>query len=259
MSFIPTRDQESDRWLTSDEARAILGRTLGREGKPISNDTLMRYRREGYLHTKRRIVGQRILYDREELNALLQVQSNEIPSRLILPLIVDHFETYVRQVLHQEPISENMGDGVTRTVAPEHVAGLFQVEPTAVLTHRGLRQGTKSGEEVTYWRTGEIFYHPALVDQRMTESMNRSAEFDTVAAIRERYGMTVRESVLRIGARMPTHQELELLRMPPGSPVMEVQSVLYSEQREQIVALNHFSLRADICELEVNRPVDLWK
>jgi hypothetical protein len=259
MSSIPAEHQEAGKWLTSDEARAYLGRVLGRAGRPISNDTLLRYRREGFLHTKKRGVGQRVLYERAELAALLEVQSTEKPSRLVLPLMTDHFDTYVREVLHLEPVSEFVDNGVDWIAASDEVAALLQIEPATLVARSWLRQGVRTGSEVTYWRTSEDFYHPELVDQQMAENMRRSVEFDTLAAIQERYGITTRDTLVKIRARMPSSHELELLRMPPGSPALEVHRVTSSEQRAQVVVLDQLVYRSDLCELEVEHLDDSGK
>ncbi len=178
--------------------------------------------------------------------------------RIILPGLTPNFITHL-QKLGLKTVEENLVDPVIASMPPD-VAILFMKRdgdiaiPEGVhVVHRSRLQGTDEQP----LRIGHIWY-PVSLASVFVEQMRQDPGFDTMLAIKQKYGVSVDHTDLTIQSRPPTFAECETLKLARFQPVFEVRRINYSVDNS-VVALHRTIADATRFEYRMSEKIDYWK
>ncbi|GER84509.1 hypothetical protein KTAU_31450 [Thermogemmatispora aurantia] len=233
--------------IMDDLRRRILAGSYGTQGRlpglrmlarefrtsqETMNKVIQRLQAEGLLSS----LGQRGIFIRA--------------SRTRIPGLLPRFDLYLKE-MGLEPVEENLEDPALIPVPPE-IADLMGVPPDARVVRRIRRQGTITA----YMRIAENFYPQELAGE-FIEQMKADAHMDVVEAIKQRHGIVINQVHEDIIARLPSKQEQSWLKIPRGSPIMEVDRVCRSKEGT-VVMCNRLLLVASFFVLSREYNVSHW-
>lgn len=204
---------------------------------------------------------------RETTNKVIQLLQSEgllvsrdksvyaAPPRVRMPAIVPHFDRYVESQ-GLAPVTEFL-EKPDLVPAPGMIAKLMKIEENELVPHRLLRQGAKLGTVVTYYRLSENFYNPELVAGDILEGLQSNPQFDSLVAIKAKYGKVIVKGHIDAISRLMTAHEHTLLGGARGTPVLEVHRTNYAEDGT-VVMVNKITFVGSLFVLSYDFPVAIW-
>lgn len=204
---------------------------------------------------------------RETTNKVIQMLQSEgllvsrdksvyvTPPRVRMPAIVPHFDRYVESQGFI-PVTEFL-EKPDLVLAPQTIAKLMEIEEGTLVPHRLLRQGAKHGAVVTHYRLSENFYNPELVNGEIFEGLQSDSQFDTLLAIKSKYGKVVVNGHIDAVSRLMTAHEHNLLGGARGAPVLEVHRTNYAEDRT-VIMVNKITFVGSLFVLSYDFHVAIW-
>jgi DNA-binding GntR family transcriptional regulator len=214
-----------------------------------------------------RTLAQQLGTTRETTNKVIQLLQSEgllvsrdksvyiAPPRVRMPAIVPHFDRYVESQ-GSTPVTEFL-EKLGVVPVPRPIAKLMGLEEGTAVPYRLLRQGAKQGDAVTVYRLSENYYSPELVNGEILRGLQSDSQFDTLLAIKAKYGRVVVKGHIDAVARVMTAREHELLGGARGAPVLEVCRTNYAEDGT-VVMVNKITFVGSLFELSYDFPVTLW-
>lgn len=177
------------------------------------------------------------------------------PLRLRMPAIVPHFDRYVESQ-GLVPISTFLGVP-DLIAAPSAIAEVMHVEPGTLVPHRLLRQDIQKDSAVVHLRLSENFYNPSFVDNEIFQGLQSDPQFDTLLAVKAKYGKVVVKYHIDAISRLPTPREQELLEIKRGTPVMELHRTNYSDDNT-VVMVNKIVFVGNLVKVSYDSSASFW-
>jgi|SRR5712692_7622818 DNA-binding GntR family transcriptional regulator len=214
-----------------------------------------------------RTLAQQLGTTRETTNKVIQLLQSEgllvsreksvyvAPPRVRMPAIVPHFDRYLESQ-GLLPVTEFL-EKPDLVPVPRSIAKLMGLDEGTAVAHRLLRQGAKQGDDVTIYRLSENFYNPELVSGEILRGLQSDPQFDTLLAIKAKYGKVVAKGHIDAVARVMTAREHDLLGGARGAPVLEVHRTNYAEDGT-VIMVNKISFVGSFFVLSYDFPVTLW-
>lgn len=192
-----------------------------------------------------RVLAEQLGTTRETTNKVIQqLQSEGLlvskdksvyvqPPHMRMPVFVSNFDRYIESQ-GLEAVSAFL-EKPEMVPAPAEIARLLGIAEGTLVPHRLLRQGVRRDMGVIYYRLSENFYNPELVKDEVFQSLQSNPQFDTWAALKEKYGVVVTKVDNRLIARLANSREQELLEIPRGAPMLDVQRVQRTEEGKAVM------------------------
>ena len=171
-------------------------------------------------------------------------------SQTRVPGRTSQFDLYLKQ-LGLEPI-EAVIDVPATIPAPLDAVQALNVSEGTLVVYRSLRQGTSTA----HYRLVEDFFPTELVDGSMLELMQKDERYDVLLGIKQRHGKIVQRIHEDVIGRLPTQHEQDVLKIVRGTPVLEVNSIYYADDktallyRRLVLVANYFVLSYDYAPLQ---------
>jgi len=174
------------------------------------------------------------------------------PVNFQMPAMVPHFDRYIESQ-GLVPISTFLEPPDLVSI-PFVIADKMGLDECTLVPHRLLRQGVQKGDTVVHVRLSENFYNPELVKDEIFEGLRSNPQFDTLIAIKNKYGKAIENISLDATSRLPTSNEQKLLEVVRGTPMMEFYRTSYTSDG-LVVMVNKIVFVGHYVKLSVKMPI----
>lgn len=170
---------------------------------------------------------------------------------IIISGIFGDWTIYLRSLGYR---AETVNFAIEIVSLPEEVIAAFQLPVSRQFARRS-RMTLTNGVPICTWST---YYPLELVQEKILDEMKHDPTLDVVKRIKETHGSAVEWERNRYTARDTTLEEQELLKLLTNEPVLILQRVCFTKDKQILTHVSHMTLLGSWFAIEHDSSVRIW-